>query len=1406
MTTSYGHGRTSMGDRNSYLARIVDVEPEVHEPQTAIVGRIHTDSIESPVSPAAESELGFDSRSPSVYGAGGRVESEKSLALKDGGEDEPEKPIPKWHRYWCFATRARRWAFCCLATSAILAAILIPIIVIVIAPKIAQALINGSTIQFISTDIMDPREDGFTLKLLAKIENTGFLPAHIDFPYPVNLSYQDTLILNLPLGGVDATPRDGATINTTVGATIANADAFAAFAKKLLVIESFEWRLQTLCSVKALNLITFSDLTVDKTISIKGFNGFNNVTIQSFNISGGTIGSGLAISILADLANPSPIGIELGDVSFNVSLNGTIIGNSKSTNTIVQGGDNFLTLNGNIMPITNAIQQELLNQLFNFFLAGQSSSLTVIGTDVRPTNMSKPRVSWLYGAFYGLPLQVTLPVENKFHVITGVETQGFSIAFDPTNPWSPRMSSPDVVAHLALPFDLGVKINQVRLAINLLASSASKTVIGTIGTDWIPAVSSFNGTTGSMRVNLDRAVVSVPQDKQPDFSNFLKTVFLGSGQVPVPVLLQSDAVATTTAGNITISKIPYSYNLPLVGVQGLAGTPPTVQMLNITGGTDTTINLRITTKLSNPSNVAFALNSDVILQLAYAGQVVGTVTIANMTLATGDNVVTAGAVYAPQTDAAKTAGAQMLTAFINGETVNTVIQGSTDSSPITPLIPALSAVSLPVALPAMDFKTGLIRGLKTGAAFTIVFDPANPWAPKMSSPGNVASLKLPFAIPLSVKTANVNINLLSGGATAGTISTGSIAVASSFTGMVGTMSFDLNGATVTVPQEQQPSFATLLQSIFLGKGNVGLPVAVEADAVATVAGSDITISKIAYSTSLPLTGLQGLSAVAPVVQAVDIVTVTDTYIDLRITTRINNPSNVQMNLNSDVVLNLVYSGQVVGTATIPNLALALGDNTVVANARYQPPNPTAVQVGSRLITDFVNGNNVLSTIQGSATSTSIAPLIPSLSSLALSVTLPGLNLKANLITGLTTTTFALSFDPANPWSPKLTSPGIVANLQLPFALPLTVKSADININLLSGSAVAGTIATGSIPVNVVFSGTTGTMRFDLNAATITVSGAQQSAFSSVLSTILFGSGAVGLPVAVEANAVTTLVGSDIALSKIPYSASLAVQGLQGFTAAPLTIQTFAIVGGTSQYVDIRITTTLRNPSNVQFAVNSDVTLNLVYSGQIVGTVTLPQLSLNVGDNPISASAKFMPQGAAAVAAGSQLLTQFVGGVDSVVQVAGVSSAIAPLVPALASLSLSTTFPSIKSPILPRARFGITLTTLFDNTARANFDATNPIGIPLSITHVTAILYRGTDQLGTIDTDLSMTIPAGATVTSPTVNLKISINLASITAIFQALGGTLQANIRASRLSVRVGDYATDITYSQDGVPVSFASL
>ncbi|KXS20722.1 hypothetical protein M427DRAFT_27841 [Gonapodya prolifera JEL478] len=1139
-----------------------------------------------------------------------------------------------------WSNKKRRYAFLCCLVTIVGVVIIVPIALLVIAPKIAQSAIDGSKIQFTAATISDPRNDAFTLRTVGSIADTGPFSARITFPSGITVSYKGLQIANLPMEPVDASAGSGAKIDSTIKGTVLNATAFGAFSKEMVMLPSFDWRLQGPVTVSALGR-TFENLVMDKTITFPGFGGLKNVSIVSFDLPGNDPSGGIAIVIQTLLVDPSTIGIEMGNLTFDVALGGNVIGTSLSPNTTISPGPNLLKMTGRLAP---GASQSQISQMFTDFIGGRDTRLSVIGSDIRPADPSKPPVTWLQQAFIGLALEVTLPA-NKSNIITGVETQTFVMSFDPANPWAPKMTSPGVITHLNMPFAFPLEISSVNMVISLLEDGAT---MANISSGWVPATSKFTGIQGTMAVDLMNGSIVIPTSQQAAFADFLKTTLYATGNVPTPVSIVADSVATTAVGNVTISGITYKTDLNLVGIQGLAASPVEILAFDIIGGTTEYMTMALTTKIVNPSNVEIAQNSDVTFDMVYNGQVVGTVTLPNLTLKIGENVVNATARFSPKTVEAKAAGSELIAAYIGGKDATVSIQGSPNSTVIAPLVPALSSIKLSSTLPGLKSKLMVnSRFMLTPTTATDLiavagFDAMNP-----------------TSAPLSI--THVTGQLLRAG------------------NVLGTMDLDVN---FTIPAHSTARSPTLNTKILLNQNS--------ADAIVDALNGNLTV-------------------------------------DIQVSTL------------------RIKVGEYVSDTTYTQ--------TGVATSLEDPAGGT------------VAGKN-------------------------------------NLIVGLETGNFYMSFDPANPWRPTMSSPNIVTKLKLPFIFPMDVNQVRMAIDMNGGLAQ---IVTDWVPSTSSFSGYDGSVTTDLTNGILQIPTEKQGAFAEFLKSTLFGSGVVPLPVNVIADTRATTPAGTVAITGVPYATSLQLRGLQGLASSPVQILAFDIVGGTPEYMSMKLTTKIVNPSNIQLAQNSDAVFQMLYLGQVVGTVTLPNLTLLIGDNVVSATAKLQPQTPEAVAAASQLVGAYIGGKDATVQIAGFSGStvIPPLAPALSSLSLSSVLPATKEKLLLNSRFQLTPTSYLDLVAKAGFDAYNPTTVDLALTHVTAeLIYQGS-VIATIDSDMSIAIPAKGSVRSPTLDTKINLIPAAAQAIVDALSGTLNVTIKASVLRIKVGDYSIDSTYSQDNVAVSF---
>lgn len=161
-------------------------------------------------------------------------------------------------------------------------------------------------------------------------------------------------------------------------------------------------------------------------------------------------------------------------------------------------------------------------------------------------------------------------------------------------------------------------------------------------------------------------------------------------------------------------------------------------------------------------------------------------------------------------------------------------------------------------------------------------------------------------------------------------------------------------------------------------------------AVANTSIGLITLDPIMVNVTTSLYGLKGLKDLT-VITSVDVVGGTTDAITLNIGTNIYNPSSLEL-ATGDLTLQLFRETANIGTALLPNLSLALGNNSIAATGAFSP---NGSPLGQLTLDQFVGGTDVDLAITGFSGSTEVASLLQAFETLNISVVLPGL--KAPLL-------------------------------------------------------------------------------------------------------------------------------------------------------------------------------------------------------------------------------------------------------------------------------------------------------------------------------------------------------------------------------------------------------------------------
>ncbi|KAJ1561153.1 hypothetical protein HK405_004772 [Cladochytrium tenue] len=622
--------------------------------------------------------------------------------LGDDGADAPLMPfkvIPEYRVCGIKFNRRRRIClFVCCGVALVLVAVAIPLLIFVIVPKIAQAALAAANMTLGSTSITNISNTTFTFAANGSVTNAGFIDASVSFDNPVSVYWVKSDGTSVAIGQVPlpdlsvsgSTPKSGTITINDATFTIIDVDAMGTFAQSLVTSDSFTWRLVGTAHVKALGL-NFNGISIDKSVTLVGFDGFKDVSIESFNLPSSDPTKGITLNAVTRLGNPSVVTIEVGSLYFNADFMGAQIGTVSVTNVTLRPGNNYLNLTGYIKPI-DANATELLSEFISYFVGGESSPMTVVNTNVICPNGP---VAWLQKGLIGVALTVSLS-QNALKLVSNISIPSLAVTFDPADTTGTKLkTSATVSANFKSPFDFSLSILEAAEILSFLDST--NTTFATLDVPFSPAKS--DQTAGTLSTSFSNATLAMVAGQDTSFQNFFKSLTLSSSYTVV-VKGSLNAIANTAIGNLTINNVTLTEATTFTGLNGLSDIK--LDSISVQSGSSAGIELAISTTIQNPSVVSIDFGADITLYLQYNGQQVASVTLPKPKLVPGPNSVTATSLFNPSGSAAIAQGRALLSNFLGGETSEVSIVGTSSSVPYTELKPTFDGLTITSSLPGQS--------------------------------------------------------------------------------------------------------------------------------------------------------------------------------------------------------------------------------------------------------------------------------------------------------------------------------------------------------------------------------------------------------------------------------------------------------------------------------------------------------------------------------------------------------------------------------------------------------------------------------------------------------------------------------------------------------------------------------
>ena len=555
----------------------------------------------------------------------------------------------------------------------------------IVGTPIAQAIVDQATLSFTSVMINSPAETDFTTNINGLIGNTGPFDADISFPSGSSVSWinsgSNLTIGQIAMPLVQAKADVGAQLALiNVPFHVADAGNMGQFVGYSLKAETFEWLVVAENMVINAMGAPIPGIRMSKTVTLKGFNGLQGLTIQKYDLPSNDP-DGIHLVLAATLPNPSNVGIEMGTVEFSNFFQGQEIGHVQTVGLkLLPEALTPVNMEGTLTKQTSEAGLAALGDMFRMALNGGTPNLIVKGKSVTPA--SGP-VSWLSSAFGSLTLNVTLPSIGKQDIITGITLKTMTLDFTGGNPYSIMTSSDNIEATFKIPFAFPLSITQVGEDINIQMPQGNN-----VANLKLPIGPATTVSPGLLKTAYENQPLNVNDGAHDVFNAFSRVLTTGPG-VHFFLSGTADTVAETAAGLVKIPGINVNVGSDMVGMNLNAGG---AQITNITvvGGTSKYLIIKQNVVLQNPSGLTVKVGK-VGFNIGYGGMLMGVAVVDNMVLTPGTNALPAEFHLAPPNEHVRDA---FLSGFVVGQEFLLDISGSEDSTTVDSLKLAMASVKM----------------------------------------------------------------------------------------------------------------------------------------------------------------------------------------------------------------------------------------------------------------------------------------------------------------------------------------------------------------------------------------------------------------------------------------------------------------------------------------------------------------------------------------------------------------------------------------------------------------------------------------------------------------------------------------------------------------------------------------
>ncbi|KAL1915516.1 uncharacterized protein VTP21DRAFT_6640 [Calcarisporiella thermophila] len=512
-------------------------------------------------------------------------------------------------------------------------------------------------------------------------------------------------------------------------------------------------------------------------------------------------------------------------------------------------------------------------------------------------------------------------------------------------------------------------------------------------------------------------------------------------------------------------------------------------------------------------------------------------------------------------------------------------------------------------------------------------------------------------------------------------------------------------------------------------------------------------------------------------------------IKLLLGTNIQNPSPFGIQLGA-VALDVGFKDTFIGSVSTPNLLLAPGDNSVELTGRLLPHNNTSeLQQLSEMFSSFVSGRR--SNAYAKATS-ALPDGVHSVS--WLSAGLAGLQMQVGLqspqpleiIRNISIDTLALGFNPQSPYAPITSTDTVRAIIQVPFGFSLNIEQVRQSINIeLPGFGPLASLTSDWARAQKNL--TTGEVMLSIPNAPMQVVPGKEALFDEFVANLTLFSESVITLAGNATGQASTPIGL-VTLTDLPFRSNVTLRGLRGLRDPPPVINSIDVVGGQKDGLQLAVSTSLFNPSNIHVSMGGDVSTLLDFKQVQLGSVILPNLTLAIGANQVNARGIFDPN---RDPAGTELLEKFLVGENNTVAIEGTkdSTQIPPLNKGLAQVKAEAVMPGLTTKLVQQAKVVILPDTPQTSVAQTLVNISNTFTADLQLNSIQAVVTQFGQPVGTLDVaDQQIVIKGKSTQSTPGLPLKMNLEPTAIIVLLRGNAVDKGLNVAPLDALLKLGGY------------------